>query len=204
MFRNKLMLFGFCFFAFMIYMQYGTAINNLVKAVVEKMPKSDIPVSAPANFINQSRNIPTAAEAPGLKVFDEKVYQNILSRVNAINIGSLKQFSTINDYKNHTINIFVPKITSSREEELNAPVEKPKAMFNVMMDFADIIYVGYYDTPAGMAAILKSNVSTDINVLKIGETLPNSNMKLKFANERFVILQNLSDQTDIRVYLTSR
>lgn len=205
MFRNKLLLFGFGFFIFMLYMQYSSKINEIAKSAYEKLPKSNVPVSAPANFINQSSNIPPAAAVtPGLKLFDEKDYQEIIGRIGAIDMTALKQQKTINDYKNHTINIFVPKITSSHEEDMKSAPEKPQTMFNVMINLADISYVGYYDTPAGMAAILKSKASSDINVLKTGDTLPNSNLKLKFANERFVILQNLSDQTDVRVYLTSR
>jgi hypothetical protein len=148
---------------------------------------------------------PAAAQPSSLKPFEAADYDKLSAAVDglALRAARLTVARSLAGYRDDCVNIFVPRITSSQERGLKDSEHAAKNGFNVILNSTDICYAGYFSTPQGMNAIVKVRQG-GANVLKAGDILSNTNLKLKALNERYIVLENMSSRADEKVYLTSR
>jgi len=187
------------------------------QAPIPPQPSSQTPsvVQAPGQqkpaVSNQVFMISATPGTPGLFLIDEAECARVLETVKSIDNSSFSRTRTVAEYNYECVNIFVPKITSSREQDLKSSdqhtaesaIPSPEKLFKLILNSADISYVGYFNTPDGIVAMFRVN-NSDMNIVKAGEIISNSNLRLKAANERFAVLENLIDRSSAKVYISQR
>jgi len=200
MFRSRTAVIIIIIVAISIYMQFGNSIKENIAAFMKA--KSPTPETIAAGYVPAAQ--PGQSPDPKMSSFEENDYQKLLYDVKSLKIENFDRIKLPREYTFQAKNIFVPRITSSREMELGETGDDIKKTYAIILNSADLIYAGFYNTPGGMTALFKTRASDSrLIVVKTGELFPNSNLKLKAANERFVILENLIDQTTARVYFTA-
>jgi len=204
MLKSRFTIIGLILIAFTVYMQYRGSFGEWQSIFKSKQSVgSNETPSLASGYVGASQPAKTSGPA-ALKPFEEQEYNKMSEEIKLINIEKLNVVKQLKDYTNHCVNVFIPKITSS--EELGLKVENElnaQKVFNIILSSSDIKYVGYYNTPQGMNAILKIREG-GANVLKAGESLANTNMRLKALNERYVLLENMLSHSEERVYITQR
>ncbi len=209
MLKSKFTIVGIIIVIFALYMQFRGGISDGWQSMLAGSPKTSGGASADARPPIASGYIksdsPTAAQPSALKPFEAADYQKLSDAVDelASRAARLTAARSIVDYRDDCVNIFVPRITSSQERGLNDDELTAKNGFNVILNSTDISYAGYFSTPQGMNAIVKVRRS-GTSVLKAGDILSNTNLKLKALNERYIVLENMSSRADEKVYLSSR
>jgi len=200
MFRSRTAVIVIIIIVISVYMQFGNSIRESLNELIKS--KSPEPQTVASGYVPAAQ--PGQSPDPKMTNFEENDYQKLLFDVKSLKIENFDRIKLPKEYTFHSKNIFVPRITSSREMELGETDENIKKTYALILNQADLIYAGYYNTPGGMTALFKTRASDSrVTVVKTGDLFPNSNLKLKAANERFVILENLIDQTTARVYFTA-
>ncbi len=207
MLKSKFTVVGIIIVIFAVYMQFRGGVNDGWQAMFAG-PKtggavSDLRPPIASGYI-KSDSLATALPS-SLKPFDASDYKKLSAAVDGLaqRAARLTAPRPLSDYRDDCVNIFVPRITSSQERGLNDDELAAKNGFNVILNSTDISYAGYFSTPQGMNAIVKVRQG-GANVLKAGDVLSNTNLKLKALNERYIVLENMASRADEKVYLTSR
>ena len=200
MFKSRTAIIIIIIVALSIYMQFGNVIREKMAALMSaKTPETE---TIAAGYVPTAQ--PGQSPDPKMVSFEENDYQKLLYDVKSLKIENFDRVKLPKEYVFHAKNIFVPRITSSREMELDETGGDLKKTYAIILNPADLVYVGFYNTPGRMTALFKTLASDSrLIVVKTGDIFPNSNLRLKAANERYVILENLIDQAATRVYFTA-
>ncbi len=207
MLKSKFTIVGIIIVIFAVYMQFRGGVTDGWQAMFAALPRtggsSEARPPIASGYIKS--DAPAASQPSSLKPFEAADYHKLNAAVDelAARASRLSAARSIVDYRDDCVNIFVPRITSSQERGLNDNELAAKNAFNVILNSTDISYAGYFSTPQGMNAIVKVRQS-GTSVLKAGDILSNTNLKLKALNERYIVLENMSSRADEKVYLSSR
>ncbi|HNY12410.1 MAG TPA: hypothetical protein PKK26_12530 [Candidatus Wallbacteria bacterium] len=201
MFRSRTTIIILIIIALSIYMQFGNVIKETFSSFVSA-PTPD-PAKVADAYIPGTVQ-PGQSADPKMVGFEENDYQKLLYDIKSLKIENFDKVKLPKEYTFQAKNIFVPRITSSREMELGETGDELKKTYAVILNPADLTYVGFYNTPGSMTALFKTRASDSrLTVVKTGDFFPNSNLRLKAANERYVIFENLIDQSTSRIYFTA-
>ncbi len=208
MLKNKFTFVGIIIIIFSVFMQYREGIFERA-AFFEGGARPDGSVkadAAPPIASGYIKSTATAAVQPStMKLFPNEEFEKLSDSIGAVGKSLLNMSAVVNvsDYHDDCINIFATKITSSKEHGMRENEADRQAEFKVILNSTDIEYTGYYSTPKGMAAIVKVR-KAGTGVLNVGDTLTNSNLKLKALNERCAVFENMSSRADEKVNIIQR
>ena len=208
MLKSKFTLVGIIIIIFSVFMQYRGGMGDWT-AFFEGGARSGGSVeadAAPPIASGYIKSTSTAAAQPSmLKPFESEEFEKLSAAIGAVETSLLNMPAVVNisDYHDDCINIFATKITSSKEHGMREDETDRQGEFKVILNSTDIEYAGYYSTPKGMAAIIKVR-KVGAGVLNVGDTLSNSNLKLKALNERCAIFENMSSRADEKVNIIQR
>ncbi len=206
MLKSKFSIVGIIIVIFAVYMQYRGGAGEWAPMLTASGPKGASGDARPPIASGYIKSDTAAAAQPSsLKPFEDADYKSLLSSIDNLANSLSKKIAlcSLNDYRDDCVNIFVPRITSSQELGLNEEELARKNGFNIILNSADISYAGYFNTPSGMNAIIKVR-GGGANMVKAGEILANTNLKLKAINERYAVFENMISSMDEKVYITSR
>lgn len=177
---------------------------------VQPPPLRPVTPSAGASDV-QLFKIAVTPLTPDTLLIEEFECSRIIDEIKKIDAMASQKAKTVAEYNYECVNIFVPKITSSKEQDMklveqhpaDAGAPPPEKRFKLILNSADISYVGYFNTPDGIVAMLRVN-NADMNIVKAGDTISGSNLRLRSANERFAVLESLIDRSASKVYISQR
>ncbi|OGM05600.1 MAG: hypothetical protein A2008_01610 [Candidatus Wallbacteria bacterium GWC2_49_35] len=208
MLKSKFTLVGIIIIIFSVFMQYRGGIFEWA-AFFEggARPGGSVEAdAAPPIASGYIKSTATAAAQPStMKPFKNEEFEKLSDAIGAVEKSLLNMSAVVNigDYHDDCINIFATKITSSKEHGMRENEADRQAKFKVIFNSTDIEYAGYYSTPKGMAAIIKVR-KIWAGALNVGDTLSNSNLKLKALNERCAVFENMSSREDEKVNIIQR
>lgn len=204
MLKSKFTLVGIIIIVFAIYMQYrgGAGEWSAMLNAPARTGAGETAIPPIASGYVKAEGT-QAVQPSALKPFEKEEYEKLSAAVARLSSAKLNAGKTLSDYKDECVNIFATKITSSKEHGLEDETDGKQKVYNVILNSTDINYVGYYNTPKGMTAIVKVRQS-GASVLRAGDILGNTNLKLKALNERYAVFENMASRSDERVQLISR
>ncbi|HOD40839.1 MAG TPA: hypothetical protein PKL57_09790, partial [Candidatus Wallbacteria bacterium] len=195
MLKSKFTLVGIIIIIFAVYMQYRGGAgewSSMLNPAHEAGGGAAIPPIA-SGYVKAEGT--QAVQPTALKPFETDEYEKLSAAVARLVSAKLNAGKTLSDYKDECVNIFATKITSSKEHGLEDENDGKQKAYNVILNSTDINYVGYYNTPKGMTAIVKVKQS-GASVLRAGDVLGNTNLKLKALNERYAVFENMASRSD--------
>ncbi len=207
MLKSKFTLAGIIIIIFSVFMQYRGGMGEW-SAFLENggrlggSVEADIVPPIASGYITTA----TAAAQPStLKPFETEDFEKLSDAVGAVENSLLNMPGVLNigDYHDECINIFATKITSSKEHGMRENETDRQGEFKVILNSTDIEYAGYYSTSKGLTAIIKVR-KAGAGVLNVGDTLSNSNLKLKALNERCAVFENMLSRVDEKVNIIQK
>lgn len=207
MFKSKFSMVGIIIIIFAVFMQYRGGVGDISSVFGPGAPavKTESPAIPPvaAGYVKSSGS--AAVGQPALRPFENAEQEKLAVAIAGAGdaLSRMGRVPSIKDYNDDCVNIFATKITSSREKGMAAEDISRQSEFKVILNSSDIEYAGYFNTPRGMAAIIKVKKS-GAGVLSVGDTLANTNLRLKSMNERYAVFENMMSRAEERVNITSR
>jgi len=206
MLKSKFTLVGIIIIIFSVFMQYRGGIGEWAAFFDGGGRAATEAGAAPPIASGYIKSTSTAAAQPStLKPFEKEEFEKLSDAIGAVenSLLNMPAIVKISDYQDDCINIFATRITSSKEHGMREDEADRQGEFKVILNSTDIEYAGYYSTPKGMAAIIKVR-KTGAGVLNVGDTLSNSNLRLKALNERCAVFENMSSRADEKVNIIQR
>lgn len=203
MLKSKFTLVGIIIIIFSVFMQYRGGIGEWA-VFLESGGRSGGSVEAdkvPPIASGYIKSTATSAAQPStLKPFENEEFEKLSNAIGAVetSLFNMPAVLDLDDYHDECINIFATKITSSKEHGMRENEADRQGEFKVILNSTDIEYAGYYSTSKGLTAIIKVR-KTGAGVLNVGDTLSNSNLKLKALNERCAVFENMLSRADEKV-----